>query len=382
MRMPTLFAAATLLAAATTALAQQPAYTLELLPSQPDFVASQANGLNDLGQAVGTAQDTSGATFGVLWNADGSIVRLENLSTVTNIGAAIDINNAGTIIGDVRNDGDINQAARWDTNGALSLLGQFGMGTYSSARGINEAGVIVGTGTVNGPTRQHAFTWTQDDGFTDYGSFFSSSDTVVGGFEGINNNNTFVGTSYFLGSPFKAISASETEPDFVELSPPGQFSAGIANAVNDNGLIVGSQNPGSGGMLPAIFNGNGTATLLGDLGLANSDGSAEAVNNAGTIVGGISGFDDSNPFDPVLLNAAFIYQDGTLYNLTDVVGDDLGFERFIQIGDINENGVAVGHGILNGVPQAFILRPVPEPATLGSAAAAGLLLLRRRRVAG
>ena len=47
--------------------------------------------------------------------------------------------------------------------------------------------------------------------------------------------------------------------------------------------------------------------------------------------------------------------------------------------EINDSGLILGRGLLNGVNTTFLLTPVPEPAALSLTAAAGAALLLRRR---
>ncbi len=358
----------------STAFAQ-PSYTLELLPDA-GFDGSTARAINDLGQVVGQAADSSGNTFGVLWNPDGSVVTLDNVSSVTVSGEARGINNSGLIVGESRNDANLAQAVVWDTAGNATPIGNFIGGTFGFANAVNDNGTVVGTaGSANG---QVAYTWSQAGGLVNYGNV-DIPFTSTAGFEGVSNTEEFVGTAFVGFSPFKAVRASAAEPELVEISPPGQFSTGLAYDVSDSGVIVGTQNPGSGSGQPAIFDGTGGVTLLGDLGIANADGSALAINEAGTIVGGIQGFDDSNPFMPTPVNAAFVYDDGTLYDLSTLFANDLGIDGLVDATGINESGVITGTAVVGGELVAFVARPVPEPTSIGFVALVGAAMLRRRR---
>jgi probable HAF family extracellular repeat protein len=209
-----------------------------------------------------------------------------------------------------------------------------------------------------------------------YGNFNTNDAQQRAGFNGINNNGLLVGTAYRLFSPFKAIKGTLGTPGVTEISPPGQFSTGMALAVNDAGTIVGFQNPGSGSARAAIFNGDGTYTDLGALGL--TDSSANDVNNAGVIVGDAFGEDTGGVFRAY----GFVYQNGTMTDLMTLLPAGSGWSEIFEVNEINEFGQIVGAGLFNGEVRAFVMTPVPEPGSVTVLAIAGAGLLARRRRPG
>ena len=101
---------------------------------------------------------------------------------------------------------------------------------------------------------------------------------------------------------------------------------------------------------------------------------AAGMNDAGDIVGSSrpSGYTSGN-------DRAFLYSDGIIHNLTDVLGDpDWTLTHAFAI---NSSGMIVGNGTFKGEERAYILIPTPEPSTLIllTAGAFGLLAFRRRR---
>jgi probable HAF family extracellular repeat protein len=73
------------------------------------------------------------------------------------------VNDAGDVVGYAGSPNIDAHAVLW-RNGVAIDLGIWPGGHYSVARGINNLGQIVGTGTVAGDNLDHALTWTVDDG--------------------------------------------------------------------------------------------------------------------------------------------------------------------------------------------------------------------------
>jgi probable HAF family extracellular repeat protein len=131
----------------------------------------------------------------------------------------------------------------------------------------------------------------------------------------------------------------------------------MALAVNDAGTIVGYQGEAPNFPQAAIFVGDGTYSVLGNLGLEESW--AEDINEPGVIVGrafGIVGGD--------LIQKAFVYEDGQMRDLLSLVPGDSGWEELFEAAAINDTGTIVGTGIFRGEVRAYIATPVPEPSGL------------------
>lgn len=349
-------------------------YQITPLESPAGTTDVYAVGVNNHGQIVGHIADANGNSHAALWSAsNGAFTPLPDLSATNPISEAYRINDAGQIVGKAHTDTNATHATFWDSSGALDL-GTLPGGAFSFAQDINASGVVAGSsGALHG---QHAFTWTRSGGFVDYGSANPNGNTAIAGWNALNNNGLFAGTSYILMSPFKASMGHVGDTMPTVISPPGQFSNGMALAVNDAGTIVGWQSAASGGSPhAAIFDGHGGFEDLGSFGL--SDSWAEDINESGVIVGRAFGDDGQGNF----VNKAYIYQDGQMTDLMSVLTNGTGWTELFSASAISDTGVIVGAGVYNGEIRGFVLNAVPEPATasLLTLAITGAATLRRRR---
>lgn len=112
-------------------------------------------GINDLGQVVGFSTNSAGALRAFRWDGAGPLVDLGTLGGAS--GEAYAINDSAQIVGRSRDASEILRATLWDQGIAhdlTSLLANNGEGwVLDSALNINDAGVIVGRGTVGGVQR-------------------------------------------------------------------------------------------------------------------------------------------------------------------------------------------------------------------------------------
>jgi probable HAF family extracellular repeat protein len=326
-----------------------------------------ARGINNHGQIVGFTVDVEGYSHAVRWDENG-VHPLPTLSATLPVAEAYRINDAGQIAGKATLDDGSIHAAFWDSTG-ITDIGTLPGGRLSFAQALNEDGVVVGSSEAE--RGQHAFTWTPDGGLVDYGNLDPDSNLSVAGFNGINNQGLMVGTGYRLLSPYNAILAREGDRQPTNISPAGQFSTGMALAVNDAGTIVGYQNALSGSPEAAIFRGDGTYEPLGRLGLDETW--ALDINEAGVIVGRGFGSDENGS-----VQQAFVYQHGEMTELLRSLTDSSGWNVLFDAAAINDRGVIVGVGEYNGEVRGYVATPVPEPhSVLLTVAALGLV--RRRR---
>src|SRR2546430_378765 len=272
-----------------------------------DLGPGWANGINDVGQIVGTD-----GQHAVLWE-NGGMVDL-------GWGKASSINHAGQIVGDGAASGEIHGFLWYDGN--ATDLGTWANDTSSQAVGINRDGQAVGFSG----DQAHAVLWTlpriapppprfpmRDLGFLP-GPYNSSSiaygvndvGQVVGagwGANGVgghaflwtNGTMTDLGT---LGGTQSGRAFLWTNGTMTDLGPSGAY------AINNAGKIVGVSGPHA-----SVWN-NGAMTDLGTLGGLSSD--AYGINEAGQIVGGSDSGSGSR---------AFLWDNGTMTDLGTLVSD-------------------------------------------------------------
>jgi uncharacterized membrane protein len=135
----------------------------------------------------------------------------------------------------------------------------------------------------------------------------------------------------------------------------------FSRSINDNGQIVGISGGAYTGYTATLFDisGNGNNIQLGVVG----NSYAESINNSGQIVG--SENNQATLFD--------ITGSGNNINLNDQIDPSLGW-TLTSAQSINDNGWIVGMGN-NG---AYLLTPIPEPATLALLALGGLVIRKRK----
>jgi probable HAF family extracellular repeat protein len=172
----------------------------------------------------------------------------------------------------------------------------------------------------------------------------------------INNSRAVTGTSGAsrFSKMFRTAPHRPIDPDTDDIGSLSSFpsSEDFANAINDSGQVVGQSPPPNS--FPHAFRTAPNATInpaaddLGTLaGLQMS--SALALNNDGWAVG-FSG-------NQGLAVRAFLYVDGPMLDLNDLIPSDSGWILHSATG-INNLGQIVGFGEFNGIVSGFRLDPV------------------------
>ncbi len=309
-------------------------------------------------------------------------------------GEAVSINNFDQVVGTW---GTPRRAVLWE-NGTITEFGANSTGgTYANT--INDLGQAVGASF--GPEQPQPFMW-QDGVLSDLSAAVGSRSYVTG----INDAGRIVGYS---GGPSQAyVLADGVKTDLGDLGGSFSWASDISNTgqavgrstvhdgkyhpflwsaitgmvdlgfwgsgsgINDLGQVVGSLYPGGGVSEPFFWDDTSGLHPLGTLGGAS--GGARAVNNNGQVVGSsrISTGSDAT-------RHGFLWEGGTLYDLNNLLVGTPGWELW-SANDINDSGQIVGMGLLNGQEHAFLLTPIPEPATVSFLALGALAAARRRRL--
>jgi probable HAF family extracellular repeat protein len=184
---------------------------------------------------------------------------------------ARDVNDAGVVVGVSQREGDtFARAFQWTERAHMHGLGTLG-GINSDAASINDRGQVVGWSDVPGGAR-HAFLWQADTGMRDLGTLGGPSSEAVS----INDSGVVIGMSDMPGGAFPRHA-------FIWDATRGIRDLGLGGAVvraiNDAGQIVGTA--GNAFVWDAVHG-------LRDLGaLGGSATNGMAINHRGDVAGGV-----------------------------------------------------------------------------------------------
>ena len=160
-------------------------YTVTDLGTLPDYSdSSSATGINDSGQIVGNAANSSGATHAFIYSG-GTMKDLGTLGGNNSIANGISDN--GQVAG-WANTGDGSQYAFLYSGGTMKGLGT--LGNFSNASSVNNNGQVVGSFNIEGG--YHAFLYT--GGTT--AEIGKRPDVTNSSASAINNSGLVVGIAY------------------------------------------------------------------------------------------------------------------------------------------------------------------------------------------
>jgi probable HAF family extracellular repeat protein len=311
-------------------------------------------GINNLGEVVGQSRTTLGHDHAFLYS-HGVMTDLGTLGGDTS--CAWNINESRQVAGwSETSPGSYTHAFLY-SGGAMADLGTLG-GNESRGYGINDLGEVVGQSDTSGVN--HAFLY-RGGSMADLGTLGGSWSGAIG----INNSTQVVGWSYVSGD-YTHHAYLYADGLMTDLGTLGGM-ASTARGINASAQVVGGAHTSSGAWHGFLYSG-GTMNDLGTLG--GTESYALAINDSAQVVG------ESKTSTDVY--HAFLYTEGSMIDLNNLIPADSGWTLNVADG-INDAGQIVGRGTNpSGQSQAFLLTPIPEPATLALLGMSAFVVFRRR----
>lgn len=298
---------------------------------------SGAFALGPSGDVVGYAFVPGSGYVHAVLSHGGHLIDLGTLGGTQSL--AREINARGDIVGWAYLAGESNvRAVLWRGGAALSL-GTFG-GPQSDARDINDDGIVVGS-SFDAQSRERAFWW--DGTLHDLGTVGGSQARAYA----INNWGDIVGMAAPPSNDrFHAFYGKRGSPLYDLGTLGGKTSH--AYDVNELGHVCGWSQVGWSPIASRAY--LWSDGVMKDLGSAGGEYSgAYALNDHDEVVGMTSRADGQY--------VAFRWREGRLVDLNTLLPEGSGW--LLQSAyDIDDDGVIVGEGLLNGESRAFAMRPV------------------------
>ncbi len=323
------------------AVSSAPYRVIEL--AVPDSTGLAPSAIGENGSVVGQASYADGRTVAVVWR-DGEVEQLPTPGELRSGATAVAGN--GRVAGWIETAPRVRNAVTWQDGQFREIEGA--NIRMTEATGVNDDGVVCGwSRDGNGSNQiQSAVLWSEQEGLTAYalGHAFLTD---------VNNRGQMVGTMATMddrGHTYAFISDDGmTTTDLGSL----EGYASHAEAMNDRGTVIGWS------MVNRLKHGfiwrDGEMVDLGTCERSDSV-YAMGVNNDDLVVGvcfNMRGFyDGGNP----RLMRAYVWDQGVMTPLNDLIEADTGWE-LIRATDINDKGMIVGNGMLNGESTGFLLIP-------------------------
>jgi probable HAF family extracellular repeat protein len=261
--------------------------------------------------------------------------------------AAANINNLGQVVGLVKDANGWNHAVTWVEGQAVHLglaSGDWGdggggftnpWGMYGEAIGINDAGQIAWTNTDLNKVR-YATVWANGVA-TDLGTLGGAQSDA----RGINQAGLVVGRAQDANGNWRAVTWNGVQAS--ELNTPNASSSSQANAVNNAGQIVGyEERPSQPYVAHPVIWDQGVATNLDESLGRSYEPRAHGLNDVGQIVGSLRAPSTGDYYRAVLW-------DHGVSSLLDMPSDF----HAAEAKDINNAGQIVGFMLANDVNVGF-----------------------------
>ena len=332
-------------------------YTVVDLGVLAGDTAGYGTAVNAAGVVVGTSMNASTGVARAVIYRDGALADLPVPGAAVGASAA-DLNADGIVVGSASGEDGGPRPVRWAADGAPAELATLG-GDLGVADGINDRGQVVGWAwTVDG--KQHATLWDGDApvdlGTVGEGEYSGASDVNENGVVAGYATTVLIAPEGAIGIPYNA---AVWENGTATLLPAIGGLESYALGINDAGVVVGVSTTGDGQFAygdgsHAVVWTDGTAADLGALPGGNRS-VATGINGAGFVVG----YSAVAPGDPTYTpgeNRACLWVDGEIHDLNDLIPADSGWVLDSAYG-INDDGLIVGAGVLNGEGRAFLLVP-------------------------
>ncbi len=311
---------------------------------------SDARGLNDLGQVMGSDYSPSPPvhTEAFIWDPVKGMRGLGYLSPYPAYSEAYSINNLGQVVGASSSPNGWREAFFWDPAIGMVGLGDFPGGSFESiAYGINDKSQVAGTGDAGTDTRflGQAFIWDMKTGLVGLGAL---PNREVSGARAINAAGQVVGTSSWEAFLWDATTGMVGLGDLKNNT--GLYANSFGNALNDLGQVVG-QSRSVNGDEAFIWDAANGMRGLGDLPGGTFASSAVGINNQGQVIGmSQSGLGN----EPFLWDTAH----GMVVLRTVLDASAAGWILSSVVG-INNQGQIAGNGRNpQGKFEAFLLTPI------------------------
>ena len=306
-------------------------------------------GINDAGQVVGAVRNEDGTTRVVLWDKKGGAREVASFAKGCEM-VAFALNNAGQIAGTVTDPNHAFSSSFWDTDGRQYRL-EASAGGQCQIGALNNRGQVVGHWTAaRGP--RHAFLWDKTAGLRDLGTF--------GGLEslacGVNDRGQIVGFFSTFQSQWRAF-LCDPNLGLRDLGPT-DFGPAATCRINNQGFIVGLFGSPDDQACVSTWTLAAGAQQLPSFG---TWAEVAALNNANQFVTNVQqrqfhvgGHRFGGRVD------SYFWKSGID---TTQVCDHLGRSdaRALTVVGLNKDGVMVGSLTVTGLPyrQAVLLEPIP-----------------------
>ncbi len=347
-------------------------FTIRDLGPAPGASGTAGEAINALGQVAGRSTLNGSPVSAIRTSGQGGFAAV-TLPSYAGAAAGFGINSQGDVAGqfvDKRDGlihGFVTSAGGASELGPLSVAGIKGGSTR--AGGINDAGEVVGTGSIAGRMVDGVFRSGTTQ--TAFRAVSSGAATIINPLgnglynmgSGINAAGTVVGTSETAPGGFlHAFLATRggAASDLLSRNSAGIFGLNTYGAaINDRGDVAGSGDVGGFRHAFLASHEGGALQDLGVIGNANSS-IARGLNSLSHVVGELD--------DPAGRSHAFLYDPrgglGMIDLNTLLAPSDQSDWTLISAAAINDNDQITGVGIHDGLLRGFLLTPAADPSVV------------------